>query len=240
MKYYFLFPFLFQFILSFSQLIPSGSYPGNTPGIIINGESTPMKNISVQLITLNPNSKSKKIKANKGEYLILAKSGTVSITSDQINAVLTPRSVAVICKGDKFRIENKGVEKANYYIQYLSAKNAQAGTDTAKSLVRLWEDLSYIGHARGGVRNYFNKRSSQSKRLEMHVTTLNAGLTSHDPHTHIAEEIVLIIEGNTEMIIGDKICKANQGDLYFLGSNVLHGIKNTGDKPAIYFAYQWD
>ncbi len=74
----------------------------------------------------------------------------------------------------------------------------------------------------------------------MHVTTLNAGLTSHDPHTHIAEEIVLIIEGNTEMIIGDTICKANQGDLYFLGSNVLHGIKNTGDKPAIYFAYQWD
>ncbi len=42
------------------------------------------------------------------------------------------------------------------------------------------------------------------------------------------------------MLIGDKMYTANTGELYFLGSNILHGIKNTGTKPATYFAYQWD
>lgn len=74
----------------------------------------------------------------------------------------------------------------------------------------------------------------------MHVTTLLPGLESHDSHTHKAEEIILIIEGNTGMLIRNGQYKADAGDLYYLGSNVLHGIKNIGTVPTTYFAYQWE
>lgn len=223
-----------------AQMIESKSYNGNQPGIILHGESKPMKNLSLELIKLSSNKKSNQIKVKTGEYLVLAKSGVSSITSNQITADLTPGSIALITHNDAFKIKNNGLGESSYYLMALTAKDSNNGSDTARSFVRRWEDLGFRGHERGGVRNYFNKRTSQSKRFEMHVTTLNAGLSSHDPHTHNAEEIVLIIDGNTEMLIGDKMYTANTGDLYFLGSNVLHGIKNIGNKPAIYFAYQWD
>jgi (S)-ureidoglycine aminohydrolase len=78
------------------------------------------------------------------------------------------------------------------------------------------------------------------KRLEIHVTTLNAGLKSHEPHTHRAEEIVLMIEGNTEMQIGESFCKGKEGSIFFLGSNISHAIRNEGTKPCTYFAIQFE
>lgn len=240
MKNYIKLIFILYSYSVYGQMIESKSYPGNTPGLILQGEAKPMKNLTLRMAILKPNEKSKKTKVKAGEYLILAKSGITSIISDKVSGELTPGSIAMITQGDRFRLFNPSSTEVSYYLMNYVAKDPMSGSDTASSFVRLWEDLSYRVHDRGGVRNYFNKRTSQSKRFEMHVTTLNAGLSSHDPHTHNAEEIVLIIDGNTEMLIGDKMYAAKTGELYFLGSNILHGIKNKGTKPATYFAYQWD
>jgi (S)-ureidoglycine aminohydrolase len=78
------------------------------------------------------------------------------------------------------------------------------------------------------------------ERFEMHVTTLNEGLKSHDPHTHRPAEIILIIEGNTEMQIGDDFYQGTQGDLYFVASEVPHAIRNTGKSACSYFAFQFE
>jgi len=78
------------------------------------------------------------------------------------------------------------------------------------------------------------------KYFEIHVTTLKEGLRSHDPHTHRAEEIVLMIEGDTEMQIGEKFYKGKTGDFFYLGSNVLHAIRNEGTKSCMYFAIQFE
>ena len=74
----------------------------------------------------------------------------------------------------------------------------------------------------------------------MHVTTLNAGLKSHDPHTHLAKEIIVMMQGNTEMQIGEKFFKGKEGSVYFMESNVLHGIRNEGTTPCTYFAIQFE
>ena len=78
------------------------------------------------------------------------------------------------------------------------------------------------------------------KRFEMHITTLKEGLSSHDPHTHRAEEIILMINGETEMLIGDKNYQGKTGDFYYAGSNMLHGIKNIGQAACMYFAIQFE
>jgi (S)-ureidoglycine aminohydrolase len=79
-----------------------------------------------------------------------------------------------------------------------------------------------------------------SRRFEMHVTTLNEGIKSHEPHTHRAEEIVLVLENKTEMQIGEKFFKGGEGDVYFLGSNVPHAIRNDGKGTCTYFAFQFE
>jgi (S)-ureidoglycine aminohydrolase len=103
-----------------------------------------------------------------------------------------------------------------------------------------WNKIEFKPHDKGGVRNYFETSTAMCKRLEMHVTTLNAGLKSHDPHTHVAEEIILMMDGKTEMQIDKNLYKGKEGSIFFVNSGELHGIKNEGITPCTYFAFQFE
>jgi len=110
-----------------------------------------------------------------------------------------------------------------------------------RSFVKIWENISFKpNNIGGGRRDFFEQSTVMQKRFEIHVSTLKEGIRSHDPHTHRAEEIVLLIEGDTEMQVGDQFKKVNAGGFYYLGSNVLHAIKNIGTKPSTYFAIQFE
>ena len=102
-----------------------------------------------------------------------------------------------------------------------------------------WNSVAFKPHDKGGIRNFIERPTAMLERFEMHVTTLKAGIKSHDPHTHKAEEIVLLVNGNTEMQIAQSHQKANGGDLIYLSSNILHAIENIGNEPSTYFAFQW-
>ena len=78
------------------QLIESKSYSGNTPGLILQGEAKPMKNLTLRIVSLKPNEKSKKTKVKAGEYLILAKSGITSVSYTHLDVY--KRQVYIICK----------------------------------------------------------------------------------------------------------------------------------------------
>jgi (S)-ureidoglycine aminohydrolase len=108
------------------------------------------------------------------------------------------------------------------------------------SIVKNWDNIEFKPHDRGGVRTFFERPTAMLKRLEMHVTTLNAGLKSHAPHTHSAKEIIVMMEGDSEMLIGEKSFKGKEGSVYFLESNILHGITNIGTMPCTYFAIQFE
>jgi (S)-ureidoglycine aminohydrolase len=90
------------------------------------------------------------------------------------------------------------------------------------------------------VKSYFERPTAMCRRFEMHVTTLKEGLKSHDPHTHRAEEIIVVISNETQMQIGSNFYKAKAGDIYYLGSNILHGIQNAGKGNCSYFAFQFE
>ncbi len=77
-------------------------------------------------------------------------------------------------------------------------------------------------------------------RFDIHVTQLNVGFKSHEPHTPVNEEIILMLDGNAEVQIGTTHQKANPGDVVLYGSNILHNITNVGNTPCLYFAIQWN
>jgi (S)-ureidoglycine aminohydrolase len=149
--------------------------------------------------------------------------------------------VAVLMPGQKYSLKITGKEDCSFFSMNYRSKKPMDIVRGGKSFIKIWEQIPFKPNSIGsGRRDFFELPTAMQKRFEMHVTTLKEGIKSHEPHTHRAEEIVLIIEGETEMQLGNGIVKTVVGGFYYLGSNVSHAIKNIGKKPCMYFAFQFE
>jgi (S)-ureidoglycine aminohydrolase len=194
--------------------------------------------------TLGKSSKRTEIKVpSDEEYLILVKDGVLDIGFNDSTWSLNKGSIALLMPAEKFTLRNTSTQNADFYLMKYRSKEAaqpERGKSQGGSMVRIWDSIPFKPHLRGGIRNYFERPTAMCRRFEMHVTTLREGLKSHEPHTHRAEEIVLVIDNQTEMQIGENFYKGGVGDIYFLGSNVSHAIRNDGNGTCTYFAFQFE
>lgn len=209
---------------------------------ILEGVSAAFSNLEIHATTIKPGQAAHPSHKHAEEEMLIVKEGLVKVTIENKSQVLGPGSVAISMPGDEHGAVNAGTTDATYYIlKYITdSANPKRSLNAGGSFMINWKDVAFTAHDKGGVRKFFERPTTMTKRLEMHVSTLNAGFKSHDPHTHKAEEIVLMVEGNGEMQIGDEKKKVAAGDLVFLGSNVLHAIRNDGTKPCTYFAFQFN
>ena len=185
------------------------------------------------------------------EQLLIIRSGAMVIHLNDSSSTLTKGSVALIMPSDHYSLQDNSKsarssgdhppspDACEYYVMKYRSKNP-AGKGAGNSFVKKWEDIPFKPHDKGGVRNFFQRPTAMTKRFEMHVTTLNEGLRSHDPHRHRAEEIIVILDGKAEEQIGEKFFKASAGDVFFLPSNISHAIRNDGTGPCTYFAFQFE
>ena len=177
------------------------------------------------------------------EQLLLMKSGSLTLRMNDSTWTIGGGSVALLLPGQTYSVQNGTGDSCLYYLLKYRSKQPMdktRGNNAGGSMVKDWNKIRFKPHDRGGIRNYFERATPMCRRLEMHVTTLNEGIRSHDPHTHAAEEIVLVIDNKTEMQIGDSFYKGGTGDFYYLGSNVPHAIRNIGKGTCTYFAFQFD
>jgi XRE family transcriptional regulator, regulator of sulfur utilization len=112
-------------------------------------------------------------------------------------------------------------------------------TEVLHSTVFDWNAMVAKPTNVGSVRSIFRGPTPTLEELEMHVTTLNPGQTSHAPHKHPNEELVIIKEGTVETLSHGKWVKAGPGSIIFNASNELHGLKNVGTTPATYHVINW-
>ena len=176
------------------------------------------------------------------EELMIVKEGQVKITIAGQSKILGPGSIAFAMPGDEHGIENAGKTQATYFILRYKGKlpmNLERAKLTGGSFMFDWNDLKTNNTGKGYRRDFFNRGTSQLNQFEMHTTALNADSVSHAPHTHVQEEVILILRGNVEMYIDGKLYKGAAGDLYFLSANVPHALKNIGKEQCEYFAFQW-
>ena len=75
--------------------------------------------------------------------------------------------------------------------------------------------------------------------LEIHITTLNPGQTSHPPHQHPNEELLIVKEGTVEALVSGDWKRLGVGSVIFQASNQLHAIRNAGTGPATYHVVNW-
>lgn len=179
----------------------------------------------------------------KKEKFYIIKSGDADIELNEQKAHLNSGSVVCVLPGDRFQITNKSNNIIELYEMSYSVgakMNMERAIKAGGSFITQWDNIKFKSHDKGGVRQFFDRPTAMLNRFDIHVTTLNVGFKSHEPHTHVNEEIILMLAGNAEMQIGTDHQKANPGDVVLLGSNVLHNLTNVGNTPCLYFAIQWN
>lgn len=102
-----------------------------------------------------------------------------------------------------------------------------------------WNDVAAAKTAVGETRQFLRAPTATLDELELHVTTLNAGQTSHPPHQHPNEELVIIREGTVEALVLGEWKRVGPGSVIFNASNELHGLRNVGTGPATYHVINW-
>jgi (S)-ureidoglycine aminohydrolase len=255
MKFYKnLLPFLICLVTaSYAQPLVSKVYSwDNSKAIVSNtgssrnicsGSGSVLTKHEIKGITL---SKGKSIIYNSDspdERFFIVKTGPLKITINDSSAILDRGSVASVLLGDRVVIENTGNTAASFYeinYQSIAPPNNDRGKKAGGSFMIDWNAVTFKPHDKGGVRQFFDRPTTMLSRFDIHVTQLNMGFKSHDPHTHKNEEIILMLDGNAEMQIGADHQKANAGDVVFLESMISHNLTNIGNTPCLYFAIQWN
>jgi len=115
----------------------------------------------------------------------------------------------------------------------------QARAASLPSTVFDWTALKVQETKVGARRDVVRSPTATLDELEMHITTLNAGQTSHAPHQHAAEELLIVREGTVEALSNGEWKRVGSGSIIFQASNQLHTIRNVGTTPATYHVVQW-
>lgn len=91
----------------------------------------------------------------------------------------------------------------------------------------------------GDTRVYFDGPTSQLKAMTAGSLLLKPGMEPHPPHQHPEEEIMIVTSGSGEILVGGKKVNVGPGSMMYCESNRLHGVKNTGAEPLLFYYLKW-
>jgi (S)-ureidoglycine aminohydrolase len=210
---------------------------------VLNGSTLDLSALEIHTSTLLPGETNHPLKASAdAEELIIIKEGTVKATVEDSTKTLGAGGLILLIAGDKQSMTNTSDKPATYFVLVYKSKdglNAARAKTGGGSFMKDWKDYVTLQTDKGQSRPIFDRPSSMFKRFDVHATSLKPGVASHPPHTHRAEEIILMIEGNGEMQLGDTFHQTEPGDVVLVNSMLPHAIKNKSNKMISYFAIQW-
>lgn len=113
---------------------------------------------------------------------------------------------------------------------------AEGETRLVESKVYQFSDLPRVHLPNGQVDQVVLHGSlATGEGLEVHETTLPPGQMPHAPHRHRHSELMLVRSGLLEFDNDGQKVTAGPGGVFFVGSNVLHGVKCVGQVAANYY-----
>lgn len=210
---------------------------------VLNGSTLDLSSLEIHTSTLLPGETNHPPKASPdAEELIIIKEGSVKAIVEDSTKILGAGGLILLTAGDKQSMINNSDKPVTYYVLVYKSKDG-LNTSRAKvgggSFMKDWKDFVTLQTDKGQSRPIFDRPSSMFKRFDVHATSLKPGVASHPPHTHRAEEIILMIEGTGEMQLGDIFHQTEPGDVVLVNSKLPHAIKNKSNKMISYFAIQW-
>jgi quercetin dioxygenase-like cupin family protein len=235
------------------KLIPSGVYHWSETPVkkgedregrrFLEGSSPQFEYLEIHATTQQKGAKPRPPHAQKDiEEVLIVKEGTMKFTIGEKSQVLGKGSVVLVPPLEMQSIENVGDGPLTYYVMMFRSNKPMDMGRSAKAGGPLFlnaDSLPFVPSARGGAIKYFDRPTAMCENFEMHITQLKSKGPSHAPHSHVDTEIILIIEGDTEITINNKTYQASAGDFYIMNSGEMHGVSNASDKPCSYFAFKW-
>ena len=210
---------------------------------ILEGVSPHFDYLEIHATTQQIGAKKKPAHASEdSEELILVQEGLLKVNIGDHSEIVGAGSVVSLMPLESHTLENVGDVPLTYFVIKYRAKSppdferAAAG---GGSLLLNVNDLPLKPSSRGGSRRYFDRGTAMCERLELHVTQLHRQGPSHEPHMHGESEVILVISGETSMMIDGKNYRGTAGDLYFVASDLNHGVGNATESPCSYFALKW-
>ena len=91
----------------------------------------------------------------------------------------------------------------------------------------------------GDTRVFFQGPTSQLKSMTAGSLLLKPGMEPHPPHQHPEEEIMVVVSGFGEILVGGEEVPVSPNAMMYCESNKLHGIKNTGTDPLLFYYFKW-
>ena len=167
----------------------------------------------------------------------------MKVTKEGKSEIIGPGSVVLFLPKQVHAIENVGNGNLTYYVMSYKSKkpiNIERGQKHGGTMVYNSDNLEFKSSTNGGGIAYFDRPTAMCERFEMHITQLDKKGPSHNPHTHIETEIILLISGNAEMTIDGNLYEGTTGDLFLANSQLLHGIANASNETCKYFAFKWN
>lgn len=102
-----------------------------------------------------------------------------------------------------------------------------------------WPQLAARDTEVGQYRHVVRQHTRTLEELEMHITTLKPRTSSHAPHTHPNEELVIVKEGTLQAHVNGQEIVVGPGSVLFFASMQPHAVQNIGDTPATYHVINW-
>ena len=121
----------------------------------------------------------------------------------------------------------------------LAIVSAQSKPTLLPSTAFDWSNIQARETKVGFSRQVVRAPTATLDELEIHITTLNPGQTSHAPHQHPNEELLIVKEGTVEALVNGDWKRLGVGSVIFQASNQLHAIRNAGAGPATYHVVNW-
>jgi len=82
------------------------------------------------------------------------------------------------------------------------------------------------------------------EHLSCHASVLAPGMTPHEPHHHLEEEVLVVLDGEAQLVIvddqgGERTEEAGAGTLVYYPTGQRHTIHNASERPITYAMFKW-
>ncbi len=143
-------------------------------------------------------------------------------------------------------LEGSAPTDINRIVRAPAASDAGPGAELTSRIHPL--RLPLASDEKRGWRPYplFHGYTAELDNLTCHVSALSPGRTPHPPHRHEEEELLLVLAGEVDLILG--VSKAPEetqrfrfraGDFTFYPAWFAHTLETVGDVPANYLMFKW-
>ncbi len=90
-----------------------------------------------------------------------------------------------------------------------------------------------MGFNRGGTIIDSLIKSTENKRMQAFHNTIRPGGGSNGEYTHEGEEFGIVLQGELEITVGDRVYQVKEGDSFYFPSNQPHSFHNRRERDTI-------